>query len=118
MFRVDTTGTEDTVCLESEDGSVEVIPAEVAVVGAGSIGSSSFRQGVLNISGASGKGMDAHHIFPQKFSEFFRLIGINNQNPLFGSLVESSWHRQFSHEYNLWWVPFFSRKQFYVQARE
>ena len=50
--------------------------------------------------------MDAHHVFPQKFSSEFTEIGVDFDNELFGSWVDDSIHRGFSYEYNEDWYSF------------
>lgn len=51
-------------------------------------------------------GMDAHHVFPQKFSTEFTEIGVDFNNEKFGSWVKDSIHRGFSYEYNEDWYSF------------
>lgn len=51
-------------------------------------------------------GMDAHHVFPQKFSTEFTEIGLDFNNEQFGSWVKDSIHRGFSYEYNVDWNSF------------
>ena len=51
-------------------------------------------------------GMDAHHVFPQKFSAEFTEIGLDFNNEQFGSWVKDSIHRGFSYEYNVDWNSF------------
>ena len=66
-----------------------------------------FRKGLAKVTGTTPSGCDAHHIFPNAFTSEFERLGIDNQNPYYGSWVDSRNHRSFSYEYNLWWREFF-----------
>ena len=70
-------------------------------------GRSGFRGKLQKLTGKSGDGSDAHHVFPVKFEELFRALGIFIHDPLYGAWWESSAHHHSSHEYNLWWDAFF-----------
>ena len=67
----------------------------------------SFRGKLQNQTGKSGQGYQAHHIFPRKFSDQFRSIGIDNELPKYGAWWETSAHQHNSYKYNLWWAEFF-----------
>ncbi len=67
---------------------------------------SNFRYNLQQLTGSLGKGMQAHHIFPQKFINEFARVGININNPLFGSWVGSN-HQSWSVAYNNAWQAFF-----------
>jgi len=54
------------------------------------------------------KGFEAHHIFPQHFRADFAKMGINVDNPLFGSFVQKQIHRSFNHSYNAIWEAFWT----------
>jgi RHS repeat-associated protein len=68
-----------------------------------------FRHNLQQLTGQSGAGMQAHHVFPQaqQFSVYFERAGINVNNPAFGSWVNSS-HQSWSAAYNKAWDAFFS----------
>ena len=66
-----------------------------------------FRQNLLEFTGQSGQGMDAHHVFPQRFESQFQQAGINIHRPQHGSLVPQAAHRSWSHAYNVRWKNFF-----------
>ena len=51
--------------------------------------------------------MQAHHIFPQKFINYFLKAGINIHNPLYRSWVDST-HQSWSKAYNAAWAAFFN----------
>jgi len=48
----------------------------------------------------------AHHIFPKFLAKQFKAIGIDVNNPLFGSWVDKQHHQSFSHVYNQIWFDF------------
>lgn len=54
----------------------------------------------------TGDGMQAHHIFPQKFIDKFKALGIDINDPKYGAWVNSNEHSWFSYEYNLDWYEF------------
>jgi RHS repeat-associated protein len=66
-----------------------------------------FRYNLQKLTGCSGVGMQAHHVFPQKFINSFSKLGINIHNPLYGSWVESN-HQKWSAAYNKAWETFFN----------
>ena len=55
---------------------------------------------------------DAHHIFPQKFKAYFKLMGINVDNPEFGVWLDKHIHRQNADSYNKLWFKFFEKYDF------
>ena len=65
-----------------------------------------FRFNLQQLTGEIGEGLQAHHVLPQKFEEFFTQVGLNIHNPIFGSWVDSS-HQSWSMAYNKAWEEFF-----------
>ena len=53
-------------------------------------------------------GQDAHHIFPQRFRDYFDAVGINIDDPWNISFIDSSLHRGKSYAYNALWRDFIS----------
>ena len=51
--------------------------------------------------------MQAHHVFPQRFVNDFKDIGIEIHNPINGTWVDAS-HQSWSAAYNQAWANFFS----------
>ena len=76
----------------------------------------SFRAKLQKETGISGEGMDAHHIFPKRFTREFAAIGINNQESKYGAWVDASTHRAFSYAYNQEWKSFFDGTPTYSEA--
>ena len=81
---------------------------DVARIGSGSISRGTFRIKLVQLTGENPQNSDAHHIFPFFKGSEFQTLGINVNDPRYGSWVESSTHRHFSYEYNQWWTVFFS----------
>ena len=71
---------------------------------------SNFRYNLQQLTGSRGVGMQAHHVFPVKFADVFSKAGININNPLYGSWVNSS-HQFWSSAYNKAWEEFFNAVQ-------
>ena len=70
---------------------------------------SNFRENLRRLTGvAEGeiKGLEAHHVLPQKFEREFNKAGLNIHDPRFGSWVGMHAHRRWSYEYNLKWGRF------------
>jgi RHS repeat-associated protein len=67
-----------------------------------------FRTNLERLTGHIPEGEDAHHIFPQKFSEQFEKAGINIHDPRFGAWWEASAHRRAADAYNRAWAEFFT----------
>jgi hypothetical protein len=69
-----------------------------------------FRENLRRFTGQSQeaiKGLEVHHVLPQKFENRFQNLGIGNiHDPLFGSWVEKTPHRQWSRAYNNRWKKF------------
>jgi hypothetical protein len=69
-----------------------------------------FRENLRRLTGKSVeeiKGLEAHHVLPNKFEKQFNKLGIGNiHDPLFGSWVEKTPHRQWSRAYNNRWGEF------------
>ena len=69
-----------------------------------------FRENLRRLTGKTAeeiKGLEAHHALPRKFEKQFNKLGIENiHDPLFGSWVEKSPHRQWSRAYNNRWEEF------------
>ena len=60
------------------------------------------------MTGEEGEGSHAHHIFPNAYSNSFGSLGIDNQDPQYGSWWEAHDHVQHAYEYNSWWGAFFT----------
>ena len=71
----------------------------------------SFRKALQQFTRTIGEGKDAHHVFPQKYIDYFKRAGININDPRFGAWVDKSIHRGFSYEYNQDWVEFIRANQ-------
>ena len=71
-------------------------------------GRNGLRRGLQKLTGQNGTDRDAHHVFPVKFEDLFRALGIDIHNPQNGAWWESHAHHQNSYGYNLWWDAFFS----------
>jgi hypothetical protein len=70
--------------------------------------SRNFRDNLITLTGKSADdavGMQAHHVFPQKFRDEFNDLGINVDDPHFGAWVDST-HQNWSPEYNERWAEF------------
>jgi hypothetical protein len=52
----------------------------------------------------------AHHVFPDKFSDFFRQKGLNHNVPAFGVWVDQKTHGSLSGAYNRRWANFIAEK--------
>ncbi|MBO5088229.1 MAG: hypothetical protein J6C01_06100, partial [Lachnospiraceae bacterium] len=57
--------------------------------------------------GDPGTDYDAHHIFPQKFREYFEIIGIDVDDPDYGIWLDVHEHRSSAKSYNKKWEEFF-----------
>ena len=55
-----------------------------------------------------GSNYDAHHIFPQKYRKWFKLMGIDVDDADFGIWLEKHKHRSNARSYNKLWGEFFS----------
>ena len=123
VSRKDASGTDDvTVYLDDgSDGTAynePIDPEDVSKDGArtytgyGGKGKSSawnggsFRKNLQKFTGKSGKGQQAHHVFPQKFIDKFEKIGVKIHDAKNGAWWESSEHQKNSYQYNLWWEAF------------
>ena len=72
--------------------------------------SSNYRYNLQVLTGETGIGKDAHHIFPQakRFQSYFQRAGINIHNPNNMTWWESTSHRSAASTYNKYWDKFFS----------
>ncbi|MGN0496234.1 MAG: polymorphic toxin-type HINT domain-containing protein [Lachnospiraceae bacterium] len=59
--------------------------------------------------GDPGPDFDAHHIFPQKFKDIFKIIGIDINDSDFGIWIEKHKHRSGAKAYNKKWEDFFAK---------
>lgn len=50
--------------------------------------------------------MEAHHVFPYKFKDFFKKDDIDVNDPNFGVWEEASVHRKNAYKYNEEWDKF------------
>jgi hypothetical protein len=71
-----------------------------------------FRQNLETLTGIDdklfGDGIQAHHVFPNKFEKEFAAAGISNiHTPIYGAWVPTKSHLKFSSEYNKMWKSFF-----------
>jgi RHS repeat-associated protein len=65
-----------------------------------------FRRGLSRATGGAMRGADAHHVFPVKFSDQFERLGIDINNPHFGTWWERGSHRSTAAAYNRAWEDF------------
>lgn len=70
---------------------------------------SNYRHNLQVLTGNSGAGMDAHHIYPQakRFSQQWKNAGINIHDPNNMTWWSSSAHKSAAHSYNKAWDSFF-----------
>jgi RHS repeat-associated protein len=65
-----------------------------------------FRENLLSIYGLTkdaAKGLEAHHMLPQKFLKFFSGKGININDPKFGVLLDKTTHSKDAYAFNKDW---------------
>ena len=77
-----------------------------------------FRGRLQDLTGVTDeaiKDMDAHHVFPQKFAKEFKKMNFDYDNAKYGSWIDSSIHRGFSHEYNLDWKHFLKNRNVTIE---
>jgi RHS repeat-associated protein len=70
---------------------------------------SNFRYNLQKLTGLSDdaiKGLQAHHILPQKFRPDFAKLGLNVDDPVFGAWVDST-HQDWTRIYQDEWTNFF-----------
>jgi hypothetical protein len=68
-----------------------------------------FRVNLQKLTGFSDdavKGLQAHHVLPQKFRPDFGKLGLNVDDPVFGAWVDSK-HQNWTHAYEGEWKVFF-----------
>ena len=82
---------------------------DVADLGLKSFTKSNFRENVLKQTLESGVGTEIHHNLPQQFLGEFEKAGININDPVFGSVVDKSIHRQTARSFNLEVADFFEK---------
>ena len=68
---------------------------------------SNYRQKALDYYESDGIGLEAHHVFPQKFADDFSKAGINIHDPKNIQLIDSTVHHMGSYRYNQLWSDFF-----------
>ncbi len=69
-----------------------------------------FRENLQRLTGMSEeatRGLQAHHVFPQKLEEKFQPLGINIHDPRFGAWVPERIHQSWSGRYQKEWIKFF-----------
>ena len=66
-----------------------------------------LRHNLTELIGKPSGNVQAHHVLPQNFRSKFKAIGINIDNPVFASWVDSTRHLKFSKKYNDAWDAFF-----------
>ena len=106
VVRIDPTGSISYTQIEDPNDNNNPLD-DVARIGTGSISKGTFRAKLAKLTGVAPTNSDAHHIFPRKFTAEFSSLGINNQDPIYGSWVNSAKHAKFSYAYNQWWTAFF-----------
>ena len=67
---------------------------------------SNYRNNAKKYYGTDGVGQEAHHIFPQKFNNYFIDRGINIHAPQNIKFMQTSGHRANSYAYNQMWQSF------------
>jgi len=81
-----------------------------------------FRKNLGRLTGGVPDAMDAHHVFPNKFIDEFKEIGININDPHLGAWWDAADHRRKAYEYNKVWEEFFkgqgNAEQAFDKARE
>lgn len=85
---------------------------ETAEISLGKFTQSNYREALLKLTGKTVeemKGIDAHHIFLQKYRGEFAKIGINIDDPRFLSWWEKGDHRRMASEYGKIWEDFFEK---------
>lgn len=68
-----------------------------------------FRDNLSKLTGENPADAQAHHVFPQEFRERFKDLGINIDDPQYGSWWEASDHRLNAYDYNSAWRNFLRR---------
>ena len=81
--------------------------AEGAAAGLQAFTANNFRMNLGRRTGRIPEGAQAHHVFPVKFEEHFRMAGINVHDPRFGTWWETGAHQRRAHAYNEAWEVFF-----------
>jgi hypothetical protein len=70
---------------------------------------SNFRYNlIIRTGGNPGTTYQAHHIFPDKFASRWQSIGLQHNNPNYGTWLESSYHGSINAQYNQQWTNFFT----------
>jgi len=68
---------------------------------------SNFREGLIRATGINpGKLFQAHHVFPQQFTQFFEKLGLNIHAPEFLQWWEAGSHLKNARAYNAEWAEF------------
>ena len=67
---------------------------------------SNYRNNAKKYYNTDGVGQEAHHIFPQKFNDYFTDRGINIHAPQNIKFMQTSGHRANSYAYNQMWQSF------------
>ena len=67
---------------------------------------SNYRSNAKKYYGTDGVGQEAHHIFPQKFNNYFSDRGINIHAPQNIKFMQTAGHRNNSYAYNKMWESF------------
>src|SRR5690606_30465179 len=66
-----------------------------------------FRKNLIKLTGKNlGKGVHAHHVFPQELQEQFAKKGVDVNLPIFGAWWEAGAHLKNAASYNKNWVNF------------
>ena len=84
-------------------------------VGFTSFTSRNFRKNLSRMTDVNPENMQAHHILPQKFREYFEPVGINIDDPKYGHWLVSTKHNKGSYRYNKAWEDFFKENPNYTE---
>lgn len=68
-----------------------------------------YRKNAMKYHNTDGVGKDAHHIYPQKFRDEFRQVGIDIDAPENITFLNPNIHRSGSRAYNNLWQDFFAK---------
>ena len=103
-----TTNVVEALAIATKVGSKTIVIN--GIKGIRSFTSANFRHNLGKITKILPSTHQAHHVLPQKFRLYFSKVGINIDNPLFGSWWERTSHLKKASEYNDAWKTFFINK--------
>jgi hypothetical protein len=96
---------------EAGETATEQAAKTVAAKEMRSATASNFRHNLQVLTKDEGVGMDAHHVFPQKFKLEFDNAGINLHEPRYGAWWERTNHQANAFAYNEIWKKFFKSER-------